>query len=79
MTSVSTKVKMAENGRLVLPKAVRQAAGISGETSLVVSVQDGEITLSTPQHGLEKARELYRRFVKKDISSDEFLATRERD
>lgn len=79
MTSVSSKVKIAENGRLVLPKAVREAAGISGETSLVVSVHDGEITLWTPEHGLARARELYRKYVKKDISSDEFLATRERD
>ena len=79
MPSGSTKVRIADNGRLVLPKAVRQAAGISGETSLSVSVQNGEIVLSTPERGLERARQLYRKHLKKDISSDEFLATRERD
>ncbi len=79
MSAVLAKIKIGENGRLVIPKAVRQAAGITGETSLAVSVEDGEIRLSPPLHGLEKAREIYRKYATKDISSDDFLATRERD
>ncbi len=77
--SLRDKVKVAENGRLVLPKSIRDAAGISGETRLSVRVEDGEIRLSPAERNVLRAQALYRKHVKHDFTSDEFLATRERD
>jgi AbrB family looped-hinge helix DNA binding protein len=73
------KVRIAANGRMVLPKALRDAVGIEGETELVLTVKDGQIQISTFADGVRRAQELYRRYVKDDRSSDDFLASRERD
>jgi AbrB family looped-hinge helix DNA binding protein len=79
MTELETTVKIAANGRMVLPQAVRQAIGIKGESKLILRVEDGEVRLSTVSSGVKKAQELYRKHVKHERSSDDFLATRERD
>ena len=72
-------VKIAANGRLVLPKAMREAAGIKGETQLVLTLKDGQIRISTFADRVRKAQEIFRKSVKRPFSSDDFLATRERD
>lgn len=76
---LSEKVKIAANGRMVLPKAMRDAAGIKGETALILTVEDGHIQISTIEQGVRRAQELFRKSVKHPFSSDDFLATRERD
>ncbi|MBL8583891.1 MAG: AbrB/MazE/SpoVT family DNA-binding domain-containing protein [Rhizobiaceae bacterium] len=76
---LSEKVRIAANGRLVLPKALRDAAGIKGETELVLTFKDGQIRISTIADRVRRAQELFRTYVKQDFSSDDFLATRERD
>jgi len=73
------KVRIAANGRMVLPKALREAAGIVGETELVLTVRDGRIEISMIADRVREAQEMVRKYVKRDITSDEFLATRERD
>ena len=73
------KVKIAANGRMVLPKSMRDAVGIKGETELVLTIKDGQIQISTIADRVRKAREIFRQSVKHDFSSDDFLATRERD
>ncbi len=77
--SIHQRVKIAANGRMVVPKALRDAVGIKGETDLVLSVEDGQIRISTVADRVRHAQELFRKAVKHDFTSDEFLATRERD
>jgi antitoxin component of MazEF toxin-antitoxin module len=72
-------VKIAEDGGLVLPKAVCEAAGIAGETRVSIRVEDGEVRLSPAERNVARAQELYRKHVKRDFTSDEFLATRDGD
>ena len=79
MTDIVTDLRVAANGRLVLPKAIRNAMGVHGETKLIATVQDGELKLSPISKGVARAQEIYRLHVKHERSSDEFLATRERD
>ena len=73
------KVKIAANGRMVLPKAMREALGIEGETTLVLTVNDGQIQISTITDRVRLAQKLYRKHVKNERSSDDFLANRDRD
>jgi len=73
------KVKIAANGRMVLPKAMRDAVGIEGETTLFLTVKDGQIHIATLAATVREAQELYRKTVKRPFTSDDFLATRERD
>lgn len=76
---VQEKVRIAANGRMVLPKSLRDAVGIEGETELVLTIKDGQIRISTIADGIRRAQELYRKYAKHPRSSDDFLATRERD
>ena len=76
---VTEKVKIAANGRMVLPKALRDAVGIEGETELLLTVKEGQIQIATLADRIKQARALFRKAVKKDFSSADFLATRERD
>lgn len=73
------KVRIASNGRLVLPKSLREAVGIKGDTELVLTLKDGRIEISTIADRVREAQALFRKYVKHDFSSDDFLATRERD
>ena len=77
--NLEQKVRMAANGRMVLPKALRDAVGIEGETELVLTNKDGQIQISTIADRVRRARAIFRQSVKHDFSSDDFLATRERD
>jgi AbrB family looped-hinge helix DNA binding protein len=73
------KIKIAANGRMVLPKSMRDAVGITGETELTLTIKDGQIQISTMADRIREAREIFRRTVKRPFTSDDFLATRERD
>lgn len=77
-SELSEKVRIAANGRVVVPKALREAAGIQGETELVITFKDGQLRISTLAQGIRRAQELFKKHVKHDFSSDDFLATRER-
>ncbi len=79
MGRISEKVRIAGNGRLVLPKPIREAAGILGETRVSISVEDGEIRLTPASRSVARAQALYRKHAKKEISSEEFVESREQD
>lgn len=72
-------VTIAANGRMVLPKSMRDALGITGATELELTVENGQIRISTVADRIREARELFRKAVKRPFTSDDFLATRERD
>ena len=76
MSELVTDVKVAANGRMVLPKVVRNALGMDGETRLVVKLEDGEVRLVPIAAVVDEVQRLYRENVVNDISSGEFLAQR---
>jgi bifunctional DNA-binding transcriptional regulator/antitoxin component of YhaV-PrlF toxin-antitoxin module len=79
MAVLVANVKIAADGSLILPPAVREAVGLKGESTLIVRVEDGEVKLSPLGKGFGMAQALYRKHVKNERSSDEFLASRARD
>lgn len=76
MADLVTNVKMSANGRLVLPKEVRKALGVKGDARLIVTIENGQITLAPMSSIVEKIQRMYRENVVHDMSSDEFLAER---
>lgn len=68
--------RVANNGRLVLPKMVREALGMADGGTVVFSVEDGEVRLTSIQQSIRHAQELYRRHAKIEASVDDFLAER---
>ncbi len=68
-------------GRVVIPAALRSVLGLSeGDEVLMRLGEHGELRLITRPAALERARELYRRFVPKGESlADQVLADRRRE
>ena len=71
-----TDVRVAENGRLILPLAVRQAMGLRGEGRLILTLEGDEVRLTPVRHGVRRAQALYRQHATAARTMEEFLADR---
>lgn len=69
-------VKVAHNGRLVLPKMVREALGMSDGGTVVFSLEDGEVKLTSLDQSIKRAQDLYRKHATGDFTVDDFIAER---
>ena len=77
--SFITDVEVAADGHMVLPQAVRDAMGVSGETRVVVSVEGSEVRLSSTMDVVVRLQALYRAHATHDADSAAFLQERRRD
>ena len=72
-----TRVRMNENGRVVIPAAFRKALGIEAGDEVVLRIQDDELRITTQQRRIQRARRRARQYVKPGTSLvDELLAER---
>ena len=69
-------VRVAENGRMVLPRLVRSALGLHGETKVILTLEDGAVRLTSIGHGVHRAQSLYKQHVRDDRETDAFLQDR---
>lgn len=74
--SVMIDVRVAQNGRMVLPRAVRNALGMADGGTIVVSIEGDEVKLSSIRNSIRRAQALYRQHTTDDSSSDAFIADR---
>ena len=69
-------VKIAANGRLILPLKARRAMGLSGDTKVSLTI-DGDVVRLTPlSHRVHRARELYRQAITQPRTTEDFLRDR---
>ncbi len=72
-----TRVRVNENGRVVIPAAFRKALGIEAGDEVVLSIQDDELRITTQQRRIQRARRRARQYGKPGMSLvDELLAER---
>ncbi len=73
--------KMAGNGRVTVPLAMRQALGLEAGGNVVLELADGEIRVRPVESAMADARALTRQFLGKNskASVDDFLAERQRE
>ena len=69
-------LRVGANGRMVLPKAVRDAMGLTGESKVSLSIEGEVVQLVPIGHRVRRARELYRQVAAEPRTTDEFLAER---
>lgn len=72
-------IKMAENGRLVLPASLRKEVGLSGAGDLLARVENGVIILEPHKKALERVRKLVRQYAPAEDGvsvADELIAER---
>jgi AbrB family looped-hinge helix DNA binding protein len=71
------RLRLNENGRVVIPAAFRKALGIKPGDEVILRVDDGELRISTLRSRLERARRHVRKYVKPGVSLvDELIAER---
>jgi len=71
------RLRVNENGRVVIPAAFRKALGINAGDEIVVRMVDDELRITTLKRRLERAQWLVRKHVKPGTSLvDELIAER---
>lgn len=69
-------IKVASNGRMVLPLIVRKAMGLHGDGKVILTVEGDQVRLSPIGHGVSRAQALYREHAKQARTTDDFLNER---
>jgi len=71
------RLRVNENGRVVIPAAFRRALGINAGDEVVLRMEDDELRITTLKRRLERAQRLVRKHVKPGASLvDELIAER---
>ncbi len=71
------RLRINENGRVVIPAAFRKALGINPGDEVILRLEDDELRISTLRSRLERARRHVRKYVKPGVSLvDELIAER---
>ncbi|WP_010218599.1 AbrB/MazE/SpoVT family DNA-binding domain-containing protein [Sphingomonas sp. PAMC 26621] len=76
MPTESIDIKVAGNGRMILPASVRKAMGLHGEAKVILTVENDQVRLSPIGHGVSRAQALYREHAKHARTIDDFLSDR---
>lgn len=80
VSSLTTRVKLGPDGRVVIPAAFREALQVKEGDVLVASLEAGELHLLTIPAAIRRAREIVRKYVPDDVSlADELIADRRRE
>jgi len=73
-------VKIAENGRLVIPATLRKEAGIDSNQPYVIRVEGDSLVIEPERRNLDRIRALVRRYVPEGVSlSEELISDRRAD
>lgn len=76
MVTQTIDIKVAGNGRMVLPASVRKAMGLHGDAKVILTVENDQVRLSPIGHGVSRAQALYREHAKHARTTDDFLDDR---
>jgi AbrB family looped-hinge helix DNA binding protein len=75
-----TRLKVNENGRVVIPASFRKALGIKAGDEVVLRMEEDELRITTMKRRIERAQRLVRKYVKPGTSLvDELIAERRRE
>jgi AbrB family looped-hinge helix DNA binding protein len=71
------RLRVNENGRVVIPASFRKVLGINPGDEVVLRIEDDELRITTLKRRLERAQRRVRRYVKPGrLLADEFIAER---
>lgn len=72
-----TRLRVNENGRVVIPASFRRTLGINAGDEVVLRIEDDELRITTLKHRVERARQRVRGYVKPGRSlAEELIAER---
>lgn len=72
-----TRIRVNENGRIVIPAAFRKALGIEIGDEVVLRLHNDELSITTQQRRIRQAQQRARKYLKPGTSLvDELLSER---
>lgn len=75
--STEVRLRVNENGRVVIPASFRKALGINIGDEVVLQIDDDELRITTVKRRVQRAQRLVRKHVKAGTSLvDELIAER---
>jgi AbrB family looped-hinge helix DNA binding protein len=76
---LKTRMRVNENGRVVIPASFRKRLGIRVGDEVVLQIQDDELRITTLKRHIERAQRLVRKHVKPGTSLVEELIAERRE
>ena len=74
---LKTRMRVNENGRVVIPASFRKELGIQVGDEVVLQIQDDELRITTLKRSIERAQRLVRKHVEAGtFLVDELIAER---
>ena len=75
--NTETRLRINENGRIVIPASFRKVLGVDVGDEIILRVEDDEIRITTMKRRIERAQRIARKYVKPGVLlSDELIAER---
>ena len=75
--NTETRMRVNENGRVVIPASYRKALGIKAGDEVILRMEDDELRITTMTRRIERAQRRIRQYVKPGVSlADELIAER---
>ena len=74
-----TRVSVGKNGRIVIPIAIRKAAGLADGGEAVVRLRDGRIEIEPLSLALKRARATVRKYAGNRNLAEELIRERRRE
>jgi AbrB family looped-hinge helix DNA binding protein len=72
-----TRLRVNENGRVVIPASFRKALGINPGDEVLLRLEDDELRITTMKQRIARAQRRAQKYVKRGVSLvDELLAER---
>lgn len=77
---MTTRIRLGEGGRIVIPAAHRKALGVEPGDRMTISFVDGGLRITTWKQALARLQEEFRRAIPPGVSlSEELIADRRRE
>jgi AbrB family looped-hinge helix DNA binding protein len=75
--NTEARLRINENGRVVIPASFRKALGINPGDEVILSLEEDELRITTMKRRIERAQRHVRKYVKPGVSLvDELIAER---
>jgi AbrB family looped-hinge helix DNA binding protein len=75
--NTEARLRINENGRVVIPASFRKALGIKPGDEVILSLEEDELRITTMKRRIERAQRHVRKYVKPGVSLvDELIAER---
>jgi AbrB family looped-hinge helix DNA binding protein len=79
MTIEQIKTKITEGGRVVIPVEYRRALQLEVGDEILITLNNGEITIVSRKEALKRAQEIVNRYCSSSSLADELIAQRRQE